>query len=174
MRYSHSSFFVWCFVGRFRWRRDGAPYGRSIGSAMGIGGWAGEDTGPYGVGPPDMVRENVCRGAQCAPLQTVYRSIPIDEGWRAEAVAPYGDLYNNSIAGKYGGICRTGPAKQPSSSGGKSWRGWQSGSGGLPQSYRREDALKIPSTKQEQPPPRWGRQGWTSAGLSRGNASWGS
>ncbi len=114
------------------------------------------------------------RGAQCAPLQTVYRSIPIDEGWRAEAVAPYGDLYNNSIAGKYGGICRTGPAKQPSSSGGKSWRGWQSGNGGLPQSYRREDALKIPSTKQEQPPPRWGRQGWTSAGLSRGNASWGS
>ena len=45
--------------------------------------------------------------------------------------ATYGDLCNNNIAGKHGGICRTMPAKQPSSFGGKSWRGWQSGSGGL-------------------------------------------
>ena len=45
--------------------------------------------------------------ALCAPLHTVYRSIPIDGGRRAEIVAPYGDLYSNSIAGKYGGLCRT-------------------------------------------------------------------
>ena len=91
----------------------------------GIKGRAGEDTGPYewSIGcAVDGGRTNAQypQGARrirkaakpptaalCAPLHTVYRSILIDGGRRAEIVAPYGDLYSNSIAGKHGGLCRT-------------------------------------------------------------------
>ena len=66
------------------------------------------DVGAHTVRPSFPGAAGVDRaGAHRAPLHTVYRSIPIDGGRRAEIVAPYGDLYSNSIAGKHGGLCRT-------------------------------------------------------------------
>ena len=92
--------------------------------------------------------------ALCAPLHTVYRSIPIDGGRRAGVVAPYGDLYSNSIAGKHGGLCRTTdseatfkPRGQVVARGAERQRRFTKGpkTGG---------AFRIPLSVQEQPPPR--------------------
>ena len=68
---------------------------------------------------------------------------------RLRCVRPY-KRYTN----RHGGICGTGPTQHPTSPGGKSKRGRQSGSGRPQQIQRRGHALKTPSAKQKPPPPR--------------------
>ena len=139
----------------------------------GIKGRAGEDTGPYewSIGcAVDGGRTNAQypQGARrirkaakpptaalCAPLQAVYRSIPIDEGRRAEVVAPYGDLCSNTTtANRHGGLYRTTNNDSTFKFRRQVERGRQSGSCRPQQIQRRGHALKTPSAKQKPPPPR--------------------
>ena len=68
---------------------------------------------------------------------------------RLRCVRPY-KRYTN----RHGGICGTGPTQHPTSPGGKSKRGRQSGSGRPQQIQRRGHALRIPLSMREPPPPR--------------------
>ena len=109
-----------------------------------VGDRAGRDTGPYGR----LIGSSRQQGTARRGRRALWR------GWRTIPVSGDRPVRTPAPTGRHGGICCTMPAKQPSSSGGKSWRGGQSGSGGLQKGYRRGDAFRIPSALREPPPPR--------------------
>ena len=101
------------------------------------------------IGPPSPNTVIVDRtGGHRPPLQPIYHH-QVKSRQRLRCVRPY-KRYTN----RHGGICGTGPTQHPTSPGGKSKRGRQSGSGRPQQIQRRGHALKTPSAKQKPPPPR--------------------